>query len=723
MGLFELAPFCQTDISTYDTQYSLTPPAPTSVSVDSGSTACPTTAPASGEDEAEFDIEVIQAIAPAAGITVWVGPDPAHASETNVLDVYNAMVTSDTTRTNSTSWGDCEQDLSPSFRQSEENIFKQAAAQGQSFFAASGDYGNIDCFPSTGSFKLAVNDPAADPYVTGVGGTTLNLTGSNAYSSETTWNGSGGGLSVVWPRPAWQTGPGVANTYSNGKRQVPDVALDADPNTGYSVYIEAGPYVDTSQDIGWAEIGGTSGGAPAWAAFAALLNQDAVANHKPTLGFANPTLYENQRSNGQFHDVTSGNNDLSGSYGGKYPATAGWDFATGWGSFDANVLAGDLLANVGTDNASVVFNGQPHDWYYDSTFHALRHAVWNGSGWQLETLDGADSGGGGGRTTDRVGRFNAALVYSGQMNDFYYDSSMGALRHAWFDGAWHFETLDGPGCVYAGCGTHSVGQFSAVTLYGNSIQVFYYDATSHAMRHAWWTGSSWNYETLDGSGSGGGSGRTTTDDAGQYNAVTVYGNQVQVYYYDVTSHALRHAWWDTVRWNFETLDGSGSSGGGGRTTTDTVGWNSGVTTYGNQLQIWYYDATTDALRHAWWDTVRWNFEVLDGSGAAGGNGRTSDHVGQYGAVTLYGGLPHVWYLDSDGQSLRHGWWDGGAWRFETLDGLASSYSGHTTDHVGQFNTVAPLSGQLWVWHFDATGSTLRNALWTGSVWQFTTIDS
>src|SRR5205807_2560778 len=83
---------------------------------------------------------------PAAGITVWVGPDPAHASETNVLHVYNAVVTWDTTRTNSTSWGDCEQDLSSSFRQSEENIFKQAAAQGQSFFAASGDYGNIDCY-------------------------------------------------------------------------------------------------------------------------------------------------------------------------------------------------------------------------------------------------------------------------------------------------------------------------------------------------------------------------------------------------------------------------------------------------------------------------------------------------------------------------------------------------------------------------------------------------
>jgi kumamolisin len=121
-------------------------------------------------------------------------------------------------------------------------------------------------------------------------------------------------------------------------RQVPDVALDADTRTGYSVYTTA------NGAPGWYTIGGTSAAAPAWAAFAAILNQYrfAAGGRARPLGFANPALYQLGSVSAPypaFHDVITGDNL-------KYMATAGWDYATGWGSFDAYNLVRDLT--VGT---------------------------------------------------------------------------------------------------------------------------------------------------------------------------------------------------------------------------------------------------------------------------------------------------------------------------------------------------------------------------------------
>ena len=321
VGLFELDVFNQNNINAYDTNYSLGSPAPSLVAVDGGSTA------AGGEIEVELDIEVIQAIAPAANITVWEGPN----SDQGVIDTYNSMVMSDTTSTNSTSWGLCEALSSLSVMTSEDNIFQQAAAQGQSFFAASGDKGAFDC--GGHPLRLGVDNPADDPYMTGTGGTTLNLNSDNTYSSESAWSGSGGGLSAVFAKPSWQTGPGVQNQYSNGKRQVPDVATDADPTTGISIY------TTYNGQTGWFEVGGTSAAAPSWAAFAALYNEDASANSRSRLGFANPVLYtlaSGSQTFPAFHDVTTGNNQY-------YSATSGWDYPTGWGTYDAYNLARDLI--------------------------------------------------------------------------------------------------------------------------------------------------------------------------------------------------------------------------------------------------------------------------------------------------------------------------------------------------------------------------------------------
>jgi kumamolisin len=222
-----------------------------------------------------------------------------------------------------------------------DNIFRQAAAQGQGFYAASGDTGAYDCKgnPSSTFTGLAVDNPADDPFVTGVGGTALKLGTSSTYSSESAWSdvnrtpplGSGGGLSTMFSRPAWQSGPGVANSFSNAMRQIPDVSLDADPLTGYSIY------ATDKGTTGWFKIGGTSAAAPAWAAFTSLLNQFRAAYDRPRLGFANPTLYRLGSTTppyAPFHDVVTGDNLY-------YPATAAWDYATGWGTFDAYNLARD----------------------------------------------------------------------------------------------------------------------------------------------------------------------------------------------------------------------------------------------------------------------------------------------------------------------------------------------------------------------------------------------
>jgi len=331
LGLFELDVFRQSNISIYDAQYGLSTTLPSVVSVDSGPL------PAGGEIEVELDIEVMHAIAPSSPITVWAGPN----TDVGAIDTYNAMVTSDTTKANSTSWGQCEPSTMASIMVALDNIFKQAAAQGQSFYAASGDTGAFDCMgnPSSTFTGLAVDNPADDPFVTGVGGTTLRLGTDSTYGSESAWSnptrnpplGSGGGLSTTFSRPAWQTGPGVANPYTSGMRQVPDVSLDADPTTGYSIY------ATDKGTTAWFDVGGTSAAAPAWAAFTSLVNQFRAAYDSPRLGFANPMLYRLGSTTPlypPFHDVITGDNLY-------YPATAAWDYATGWGSFDAYNLARD----------------------------------------------------------------------------------------------------------------------------------------------------------------------------------------------------------------------------------------------------------------------------------------------------------------------------------------------------------------------------------------------
>jgi subtilase family serine protease len=256
-----------------------------------------------------------------------------------------------TVPSNSTSWGECEPIQGQAETKTLGAIFAQAAAQGQSFFAASGDTGAHDCTPPGGPLALgiAVDSPASDPNVTGVGGTKLLLNPDNSYNNEQAWPpepqsfyGSGGGKSTYWLRPSWQTGPGL-DVSANAPRQVPDISLDADPVTGYSIYT----CVDTSNPCTASgahlrSLGGTSAGAPGWAAFTAIYNQYAACAGKPNLGFANPTLYSLgsiAQTFTSFNDVTVGDNNEGTALG--YGAGPNCDMVTGLGTLRASDLAQD----------------------------------------------------------------------------------------------------------------------------------------------------------------------------------------------------------------------------------------------------------------------------------------------------------------------------------------------------------------------------------------------
>ncbi|MCD9875098.1 S53 family peptidase [Streptomyces guryensis] len=308
IALLEFDGFQQSNITAYDSHYSLGSPTPAVQKVSGGSGAL-----GDGQVEVELDIEVLHAIAPKANVTVFEGPN----SDAGEVDTYQAIVDSGIPTT-SISWGAAESARTTSGINAVDAVFKAGAAQGLGFYAASGDDGSDDA----GDGGTSVDYPASDPYVTGVGGTKLTVTSSNAFSKEVAWSGGGGGKSSVFKIPSWQTA--VQKSAGGGFRQVPDVSAHANPSPGVSIYSQGS----------WSSVGGTSAAAPEWAAFAALYNQQAAAAGKANLGFADPALYS--ASGTGFHDITSGSN-------GAYSAASGWDFTTGWGSYNAATLASKLL--------------------------------------------------------------------------------------------------------------------------------------------------------------------------------------------------------------------------------------------------------------------------------------------------------------------------------------------------------------------------------------------
>jgi subtilase family serine protease len=319
LALLELDGYTLSDITAYETQYTLSVPLQT-VLVDGYSGAAGT-----GANEVTLDIELMMAVASGASrIRVYEAPN----SSQSILDAYSKIANDNSASQISTSWGIYEGSQTNSFLESENAIFMQMAAQGQSMYAASGDSGAYD----NGS-SLTVDDPGSQPYVVAVGGTTLSVNGGGNYQSESSWKG-GGGISKVWSQPAWQSGYATPQNYaSSTMRNVPDVSLNSDPSTGYSIYVFGS----------WYKYGGTSCAAPLWAAFTALVNQQRATNSLAPLGFPSPQFYSIGAGNHyatDFHDIADGSTNL------YYPAVTGYDDATGWGSFNGQGLFNDLITDI-----------------------------------------------------------------------------------------------------------------------------------------------------------------------------------------------------------------------------------------------------------------------------------------------------------------------------------------------------------------------------------------
>jgi len=293
---------------------------------------------ANGDAEAEvcLDIEMTMAMAPnLAGVYIFEAPYTNSAAWLN--DILNSMAASSQIKQFSCSWG-----LSEAPNQTSDQIFKQMAAQGQSFFQASGD---------GDAWTSVIWEPAESTNVTVVGGTSLLMNGSGgSYLSERVWNagnlgsawgangttntfwGSGGGVSASYAIPYWQASIDMTtNLGSSTMRNIPDVALAAD-----NIYVTHGSGLGGGFQ-------GTSCAAPLWAGFMALLNQQATGMNLPSAGFVNPAIYALGTSSNYtlyFNDITTGSNTWPGSPN-LYYAVPGYDLCTGWGT-----PAGTNLINV-----------------------------------------------------------------------------------------------------------------------------------------------------------------------------------------------------------------------------------------------------------------------------------------------------------------------------------------------------------------------------------------
>ena len=332
IGLVEFSNYKKADIQKFDSCFPAIEPTVTNTPIGAG------TSSRSGADEVQLDIEVAQAAAPASATTVYIAPN----NVSQILPMLGQIVT-DHPNVVSDSWGLCEPVLAASFLKSENTALELVAAAGISFYVASGDNGSSDCGAGNG---LWVGDPSSQPFATAVGGTTLHQVTSRTPSSETGWRGSGGGVSENWPMPQWQQ-PAIPSQLNNDGskcgdfadrcRESPDIALDANPNTGYMYYCTVSAAVCGSP-VGWLAIGGTSAAAPLMAGITADANNFAGVD----LGFASPFLYS-QIGTSVFHDITSGTNNITG--GTKYTAGTGYDMVTGLGSVDAQNLATALHAH------------------------------------------------------------------------------------------------------------------------------------------------------------------------------------------------------------------------------------------------------------------------------------------------------------------------------------------------------------------------------------------
>jgi kumamolisin len=326
LGLLEYAGTDLDDLATYYKNVGQTNNVPvTLLSTDSTSTAC---LQSEGCDDSEQTIDMTQALGMAPGLAslvLYIG-----ATDTAII---SAMTTHNPLPTSiGCSWG-----WTPADPNTLDPYFKKMAAQGQTFFAASGD--NSTWSSSNEAW------PADDANVVSVGGTDLITAGAaGRWQSETAWVNSGGGISPdSIPIPSWQQIAGVINASNQASttfRNGPDVAA----NANFTFYVCADQTACASN-----QLGGTSFAAPMWAGYLALVNQQAAANGAPPVGFINPTIYARNVTSSyasDFHDVVSGTS-------GSFSATPGYDLVTGWGSPNGSGLIAALTTTTNAPGFSL----------------------------------------------------------------------------------------------------------------------------------------------------------------------------------------------------------------------------------------------------------------------------------------------------------------------------------------------------------------------------------
>jgi len=318
IGILELGGgYRPADLKTYFASVGLKEPTVVAVLVDKAKNK--PTNPNGADGEVLLDIEVSGSVAPGARIAVYFAPNTTSgfqdALTTEIHDATNKPSVI------SISWGGAESTWTHQAMTAFDTAAQAGALLGVSICAAAGDNGSSD---GVTDGKNHVDFPASSPHILACGGTSLQ-SANGAITSETVWNdgaqggATGGGYSAVFPLPTWQTG---VKPPSGGGRGVPDVAGDADPETGYQVLVDGDSMV----------IGGTSAVAPLWSGLIALLNEKLG---KP-LGLLQPALYGLASSKKAFHDITQGSN-------GAFSAGPGWDACTGLGSPSGE----NLLAALG----------------------------------------------------------------------------------------------------------------------------------------------------------------------------------------------------------------------------------------------------------------------------------------------------------------------------------------------------------------------------------------
>ncbi|MGA2854982.1 MAG: protease pro-enzyme activation domain-containing protein, partial [Verrucomicrobiota bacterium] len=355
VALLEYSDYYMVDITNYENHIGATNYVPLTNVVVNGDAPGTT-----HNDEVALDIEMAIAMAPMLSRVIVYEKNSVASS------LLNAIATDNLAKQVSSSW--TVGPWSSSTATTYDNILKNMAAQGQSYFQSSGD---SDAYTGTHPLDSGTTVPTDSPYATIVGGTTLTMSGYGvAWNSETVWNynltgipneGSGGGISSYYTRPSWQTNISMAaNGGSTTYRNIPDVSFTAD-----DIYV----CYNNGDTSGSSYFMGTSAAAPLWAGFCALINQQAATvNPTNTVGFLNPALYNLASSScygSCFHDITTGDN-IGTNTAGMFYAVAGYDLATGLGTPNGTNLINALVwppptftnqpaGKIVTNGASVTF--------------------------------------------------------------------------------------------------------------------------------------------------------------------------------------------------------------------------------------------------------------------------------------------------------------------------------------------------------------------------------